>query len=570
VPIWSAHEYLHHHVARTIVGEVDRIATELTDIAGRTYANLRPFLDDPLPPRASNSELEQVRARDALNELQRLADTARRWKQDYKEHAAEVLSFINANVPDKTDVFKYMSGIETLSAGRFNGRLPPGFQDRGKKERAKAHVADDPNSEILGHNRWGDLIFWKEILDHAQVTGTKAIIILTNDRKNDWQLGGRGGEGIELDLLKLRPNWKPVPCAHPMLTLEARLSAGVENVVLLDPPYLGALLRTIAGDSAKAFVDVAIVPDPPQGSSETIRRRRLIEEVIKRSESDKGESASTGSLRFPDGPLMASSPSAFVRGLYYSRGPLPAGEPIDSLLSDIQGAVNEGTSIADLLIKDRLEVLDNSMLTLIGRELHDRGVTGSPGYDEALTDLVSTLGELPPFTAASLYLGLIASMYLERASNQPLVPPRSPIAGLLFQRQGAVYAGPAIMTLQKRFVGIERRPLYLLNPTKPSIEVHLDIVPDTYGEVILGSLRISGEEVFTRAQADSTLRLSTYFEEGLEASGLQLVTRACELFSVPLDQVQPNDDFDRIFKFDPTAGFKRLDSVYLDKEEAAE
>src|SRR5689334_9824254 len=50
VPVWSAHEYLHHHVAGTILGEVDRIATELTDIASRTYANLRPFLDDPLSP----------------------------------------------------------------------------------------------------------------------------------------------------------------------------------------------------------------------------------------------------------------------------------------------------------------------------------------------------------------------------------------------------------------------------------------------------------------------------------------------------------------------------------------
>jgi hypothetical protein len=565
VPVWSAHEYLRHHVAGTIVGELDQMTKELANIAGRTYANLRPFLDDPLGPGTSDAQTQQVTAREALNEIQRLAGVVKKWNEEHEVHAAEVIAFINAHVHDDTQVFEYMSEIESLSTGRFNGRLPPGFQDRQKKEKGGVNKGDARGR--VGSNRWGDLVVWKEVLEHASKTSTKAVIILTNDRKNDWYFGGRTVEGVDDDLLRLKSNWKPVPSVHPMLILEARLTANVEDIVLLDAPYLGVLLRKLGGERVSAFVDVAIVPGPPTTSLETIRRKRLLEKHLKESDRRDLENAAAAGVRFLDSPQLARVPSAFVRALYESRETAQVDSPIAGFLHEVEATIGRAESVADLLTKERVEPLTNSLLTTLARELHDRGLAQTPGYNEALTDLVSALSELPELTAGSLYLGLIASMYLERLSNRARLPPQSPIASLLFDRQCTPYAAQPISALQKRFDFLERWPLYRPDADRPPVEARLQIVYYTEGESIVNSVCLAGEEVFTRAQRDLTLRLSTLFDNRLELLGKEVVESACDLFGVPFDQVSITDDFDRLFHVDATAGFKRLSSVYVDHEE---
>jgi hypothetical protein len=569
VPVWSAHEYLRHHVAGTIVTELGQRAKELEYIASKTYEYLRPFLDDPLAPGNINAKTQQVTARDALNEIQHLAMRAKSWNDAHEEHAAQVITFINDHVLGKTQVFDYMSDIEVLSKGRFNGRLPPGFQDRRKKAQAIASTDEEDNSGInVGSNHWGDLIFWKEVLDHARETRAGAIIILTNDRKNDWHLGGRGTRGVDEDLRKLKAHWKPVPCVHPMLNLEAHITAGVSDIVLLDAPYLGALLRNLAGEHVKEFVDVAIVPDPPLTPDEDSRRKVLFEERMKERERKEAEEAEEAGVRFIDSSELVKSHAAFMRALYDSRRQPEAGGPTETLLREMQAVIERGDSIADLLTKERIEPLNNSMLTTLARELHDQALEGTPGHDEALTDLVSTLRELPELTAASLCLGLVASMYLTRTDNQARLPPRSPVAPLLFERQGEIYAAQPIAVLMKKFETLGHWPLYLLDAGRPSVEVSFDIVPNT-DEMIINSLRLAGEEVFIRAQSNSDLRLGTLFDGRLQLLGREVVESACQHFSVPFDQVTPTADFDQLFSVDPTAGFKSPHSVYVDKEETA-
>jgi PIN like domain len=568
VPVWAAHEYLRHHVEGTILNDLDRLAKELDGVASRTYARLRPYLDDLIIPGVSDAQAQQVAAREALNELQRLAESAKGWNGDYMEHATQVIAFINDHVPDKTPVFEYMSGIEAIGLGRFDARLPPGFQDRRKRESVASHRDNSAVEGFLGSNRWGDLILWKEILDHAAEKRSKAIIVLTNDRKNDWYFGVAGTKGVDRDLIQLRSSWKPVPCAHPMLSLEAR-GVGVNDLVLLDAPYLGALLRTLGGDDVKEFIDVAIVPDPPARPDEAERREALVHERLTRNELERAERAAEAGFRFPDGPQMLSRPAIFARALYDSRKLTDENEIINTSLRDIEATIDGGDSIADLITKEFVDPLDNSMLTTLGRELHDRGLNGIPGYGEALTDLVSLLGELPESTAASLYLGLIASMYLERPTNLPRLPPRSPVASLLFERQNTAYAQEPISALKKKFANSERLPLYLPDAGRPSIDASLDIVTGTDDPVILNSVRLASEEVFTRAQPNAALRLVTLFDGRSELLGKEIVMSACEHFAVPFDQVTSTDDFDRIFSVDPTAGFKDLRSVYVDSEGTA-
>jgi hypothetical protein len=572
VPVWSAHEYLRHHMAETIVTELTQRAKSLDKIASKTYNYLRPFLDDILVPGTVNAETQQVDARAALNELQVLAKTVQKWTKEHKEHAAEVITFINDHVLEKTHVFEYMSYIETLSKGRFNGRIPPGFQDRGKKAQVIVSTDEDENAGTqLGSNHWGDLIFWKEILSHATEMSAAAIIILTNDRKNDWYLKSSNKHSIDVDLLKLKSSWESVPCVHPMLNLEARVEANVNDIVLLDAPYLGALLRSMVGEPAKNFVDVAIVPDPPRTPGKSNRSRAVVNEVLKPDDLIDAEDASAEDVAVQDEPQTPIDTNTFARALFDSREAPEAGGPVDALLQDIKVAMEGRESVTNLLTEERIEPLDNSMLTTMARELHDRCLARTPGYDEAITDVVSMLDKLPELTAASIYLGLIASMYLERETNEARLPPSSPIASFLFATQDANYAVQPINTLRKKFETLNRWPLYILDVARPKVKAILDIVPDTYEEVILDSLRLAGEEVFTRAQNDPKLNLATLFEGRLELSGEEVIKTACELFSVPFDQVERTGDFNRPFNIDPTAGYKLLRSVYVDnvnKEDA--
>ena len=79
---------------------------------------------------------------------------------------------------------------------------------------------------------------------HAKNVQAEALVVVTNDRKNDWYMGGSKEIDIDPELRSLKKDWKPVPRPHPMLAMEAKLVAEVGQVELLDsrlfgPPFCG-------------------------------------------------------------------------------------------------------------------------------------------------------------------------------------------------------------------------------------------------------------------------------------------------------------------------------------------
>lgn len=56
---------------------------------------------------------------------------------------------------------------------RFKRNVPPAFKDKGK------------DKDETGNRKYGDLVLWKQILDHAQQT-KRPVIFITNDSKEDW------------------------------------------------------------------------------------------------------------------------------------------------------------------------------------------------------------------------------------------------------------------------------------------------------------------------------------------------------------------------------------------------
>lgn len=563
VPIWTAHEYLKHHVARTLVTELGEKAEEVAALAGQTYSYFRPFFDEI--PDSSSGGPSAVRAstRSALNTLGRLAIVTRQWQKSYQKHSSEVIAFINANTPEKTPVHDYFLDLPDLGAGRFVGSIPPGFQDRRK--RGSGGSAKRENREApADSNRFGDLVFWKELLDHAKDIGARAIIVLTNDRKNDWYLGGTEPAQLDPSLLALRKSWKPVPRPHPMLAMEARLVAKSEELELLDAPYLAALLREIAEEEVRSFVDVAIIPDGEEPENEGERRARLIKE---RRESETAKTNAVVSEKrylFADAPEVVTKVVALQRALLESRKPVT--ERIELMLREWRATVEARIPIRESLTPAKMDGLDHKALVHLARELHDRVLREESGYLETLVDLVSLLDELPPNTATCLYLGFLSSMYLERDGNTSRLPPKSPVAPQLFERQSAAIAASAIDVVARRLNDNEFRPLYI--PTVDIVPISIALETEANAPNIdeLRSLLVGRVELLTAAQSDEKLRLSAIFGSRALVGGDAIVQKACELFAIPIGQVEHAEAFPLRYSLTDTIGFKRPVDVSIPKE----
>ena len=83
VPTWSAHEYLRHHVAGTIVEELNAKSTELGSLVGGSFTYFRPFLDDPALSSAGGHERLRASARDAINTFEAVIKSAKNWGRAY-------------------------------------------------------------------------------------------------------------------------------------------------------------------------------------------------------------------------------------------------------------------------------------------------------------------------------------------------------------------------------------------------------------------------------------------------------------------------------------------------------
>jgi hypothetical protein len=93
---------------------------------------------------------------------------------------------------------------------RFSNKIPPGFADldKDKNPNDSSFIYD----HIKYQRKFGDLILWKQLLEHVKETKTKKVLFITADRKEDWWW---------------REHGKTIG-PHPELILEIKRVGGVE------------------------------------------------------------------------------------------------------------------------------------------------------------------------------------------------------------------------------------------------------------------------------------------------------------------------------------------------------
>lgn len=67
---------------------------------------------------------------------------------------------------------------------RFTQKIPPGFMDEGKDK--NPNEASFIFDKLKYQRKFGDLILWKQLIQHVKSNNIKQVILVTADRKEDW------------------------------------------------------------------------------------------------------------------------------------------------------------------------------------------------------------------------------------------------------------------------------------------------------------------------------------------------------------------------------------------------
>jgi predicted nucleic acid-binding protein len=175
VPVWSAHEFFNHHVNDLIGRKLSEAAEVMRQTADRSYSEIRPFLGEAVDERSP--EDLHLQARDTLVQLKRLAADVGRWKEKhYQQHLQEVVDLITSlRLRHRPSIIDFMTDIDVLERNRYSGRVPPGFKDKNKRPKKSEPARTDGAAELLGDNRYGDLMFWREVLTRLRLRPTRRV-----------------------------------------------------------------------------------------------------------------------------------------------------------------------------------------------------------------------------------------------------------------------------------------------------------------------------------------------------------------------------------------------------------
>lgn len=81
---------------------------------------------------------------------------------------------------------------------RYKNKIPPGYKDDTEK---KGHIFHGKDYEV--ESKYGDLIYWKEIIEHAKDKKLEHVIIVSDDMKEDWIYETKGKKiGARIELKK--------------------------------------------------------------------------------------------------------------------------------------------------------------------------------------------------------------------------------------------------------------------------------------------------------------------------------------------------------------------------------
>lgn len=182
-----------HNQRLNVISREKKIFQDLNDITERLLTKLRTDLaEHKLQTKFPKiQELSEQLISSVEHAVSDFKTNIEPWdkKQPGIRSSDEVLAKIYQITQDRTgnppEDQKWLDDIYNEGQTRYERRIPPGFKDAGKD-----HI-NNTAPEFFHNNlrylrKFGDLIIWKQIIDHASTTPIKNVFFITDDTKEDW------------------------------------------------------------------------------------------------------------------------------------------------------------------------------------------------------------------------------------------------------------------------------------------------------------------------------------------------------------------------------------------------
>lgn len=498
VPAWTVHEYYRHHQRRTQVNGISEKCTAAEKALAELSAHMRIYADGPLVPGEPEMAFSKHLAR-AQEHVADATNIARKW--DYQSAADEVIGWMNGRALASTMAFQSFDKLQQRGSVRYGHEVPPGFEDGHKSV-----------------NRYGDLMFWEDVVADAGERGAAVAVVLTRDRKKDWFLARMEADVSDV-LRQLRGTWPAVPVPHPMLSLEMKASAKAD-LLLVDEHYLGAIMwstdkdqfgRLAALTFGKSLEWLATATAPPPG---------IAARAAKRAASD------TVSM------LTASSLIRATKAI--------AAPPVLEMLATLEGEAPEIEEALGTFTPERLQAMVAEELASLARRTYDLALVGPSPAAALAGRLLDAVDKVDALHASAIVGGMLVGAYFDGAAVRD-----RPVGNLLqevFEWCADQGVARTLTLLGKDLLRSRSPALYLPSSTARPLEVRIDASEsNTTTPVTVGQLYIGPQAVLVDPAVDPETALSALLLGAQETTVEALVEAVGRHYGIPLDLLQLAD-----------------------------
>ena len=227
IPMWSLHELNKHRKSPKVLFPLLDQHARLRNAIGQIQANAHLFVDDKFAagttwgtPKAYIEALAE--ASEAMLKVTKPLNQA----GEISQIDAELAPFFKSHALERP--LPALASLRDEFVARCEGRLPPGFEDRTKGG------ADAEASAYSGANRFGDFVFWRSLVEHANSDKTiKTVVIVSHDAKGDWVHIPAQYIGYGQKAASNNKKGSQYSCPHPLLSFEIKVEADVERLFIV-------------------------------------------------------------------------------------------------------------------------------------------------------------------------------------------------------------------------------------------------------------------------------------------------------------------------------------------------
>jgi hypothetical protein len=228
IPMWSLHELNKHRGNHSVLLPIISDAKKLTALIEEVKNEARLFVDEAFVAGTQwNSVEEYLKILDDAGDLLSSAVKPLKQASGVEKIDEQLAPFLRSRALKRA--LPSLANLREEYEARCEGRLPPGYKDANK-------LPDQANDQsFAGANRFGDLVFWRTVVEHAASDeNIETVIILSHDSKQDWVHSPKMYVGYGAK--KTPNNGKNgliVTCPQPILSFEIEIDAKIERLFIV-------------------------------------------------------------------------------------------------------------------------------------------------------------------------------------------------------------------------------------------------------------------------------------------------------------------------------------------------